>query len=94
LNVLETRRLVFVVFLELVVLFDVVQVISPDNHGPFHFYLCDDTGENATTDGDHANKGALFVNVFSLSSLSGSFEAKNWADTKSGICFFKATFLL
>ena len=38
LNVPETRRHVhghvLVAFLESVVLFDVVQVISPDNHGP------------------------------------------------------------
>jgi len=94
----ETRRHVhghvLVAFLESVVLFDVVQVISPDNHGPVHFHLGDDTGENATTDGDLADKGALFVNVVSLASLSGNFEAKSWADTKSGICLFKATFFV
>ena len=26
--------------------------------------------------------------------LSGNFEAKSWADTKSGICLFKATFFV
>ena len=36
---------------------------------PVHFHLGDDTGENATTDGDLADKGALFVNVVSLASL-------------------------
>jgi hypothetical protein len=39
------------------------------NHLPVHFHLGDDTGENATTDGDLADKGALFVNVVSLASL-------------------------
>ena len=36
---------------------------------PVHFHLGDDTGENATTDGDLADEGALFVNVVSLASL-------------------------
>ena len=26
--------------------------------------------------------------------LSGNFEAESWADTKSGICLFKATFFV
>ena len=63
-------------FLESVVLFDVVQVISPDNHESrsVHFHLGDDISENATTDGNFADKGSLFVNkIAKFQNLSVNF---------------------
>ena len=53
-----------------VVLLDVVQVITPDDDGPVHLHLGDDSGQDTSTDGDLAGEGALLVNVVTLTSLS------------------------
>lgn len=62
-------RHVLVALFETVVLLDVMQVVSSDDNGPVHLHLGDDTGQNATTDGDLAGEGTLLVDVVTLASL-------------------------
>ena len=60
---------VLVALFETVVLLNVMQVVSPDNHGSVHLHFGDNTGENTSTDGNFADEWALFVNVITLASL-------------------------
>ena len=60
---------VLVSLFESVVLLDVVQVVSADDHRPVHLHLCDDTGQNAATDRYLSGEGALFVHLVTLASL-------------------------
>lgn len=60
---------VLVALLESVVLLDVMQVVPPDDSGPVHLQLDDDSGEDSATDRHFSGEGALFVDVVSLSGL-------------------------
>ena len=44
-------------------------VLPPDDNGPVHLELDDNSGEDSTTDGHIASEGALLVNVGTLTSL-------------------------
>ena len=61
---------VSVPLLEPIILFDVMQVISPDHTSSVHFQLGDDSGQDAATDRNVSGEGALLVNVGSLTGLN------------------------
>ena len=70
----QVARHVLVTLLETVVLLHVMQVVPPDDNGPVHLELDDNSREDSTTDGHIASEGALLVNVGTLTSLSGDLE--------------------
>ncbi len=61
---------VLVPLLEPVVLLDVVQVVPPDDTGPVHLQLGDDSGQDAATDVHVAGEWTLLVDVLTLASLN------------------------
>jgi len=55
--------------LKTVVLLDVMEVITSDDNGPLHLHLLNDTGEDATTDGNVTSEWAFLVDVGSFDRL-------------------------
>lgn len=54
---------VAVTLLKTAVLLDVVQVVPPDDDGPLHLGLGDDSGQDTSTHGHITGEGALLVDV-------------------------------
>ena len=57
------NRHVLVSLLESVVLLDIMEIITSDNHGSVHLHLGDDSGQDTTTDG---NLNKIGVNTLYL----------------------------
>merc|ERR1719270_1033861 len=57
----QMNRHVLVSLLESVVLLDIMEIITSHHHGSAHLHLGDHSGQNTSTDGNLASKGALFV---------------------------------
>merc|ERR550532_262972 len=72
----EMDRHVLVSLLEPVVLLHVVEIVTPDNHGPVHLHLGDDSGQDPSTDRNLSSEGTLLVNVTSVFGLIGDLEAE------------------
>ncbi len=66
------HRHVLMPLLEPVILLDVVQVVPPDDAGPVHLQLRNDSGQDAPADRDLAGERALLVDVVTLASLERS----------------------
>jgi len=82
------HRNVLVAFLETTVLLDVVKVIPSDNDSSLHLCGDDKSLQDATTDGNIAGEGALFVDVISFNSGSRSFDSEtNRLDEAHGLGF-------
>jgi len=62
--------------LKTVVLLDVMEVITSDDNGPLHLHLLNDTGEDATTDGNVTSEWAFLVDVGSFDRLAGGLESE------------------
>lgn len=63
-------RKILMTFLKSVVLFNVMQIITPDDNCALHFLARNNTRQNTTSDAYISCKGALLVNVSSLNGLS------------------------
>ena len=70
-------RDISVSFFVTVILADVVEVVSSDDDGSVHFGGDDHTLEDSASDGDISGEGAFFVDVFSLDSFFGGFDAES-----------------
>ena len=68
-----------------VVLLDVVQVITPDDDGPVHLHLGDDSGQDTSTDGDFAGEGTLLVDIVSGLGLVGDLETQAGVAEEPGL---------
>ena len=55
--------------LETVVLLDVVEVVSSNNNGPFHFHALDNASQDSPTDAHIASERTLFVYVGTFNCL-------------------------
>lgn len=70
-------RPVLVTFLEAVVLFEVVEVVSADDSGPVHLHLGQLPHQTQSAhDGAMTSKGAFLVRIGALSGLRGRLEAQ------------------
>ena len=56
-------------FLKAAVLFDVVEVVSSNDDGPFHLHALDDSSEDSPTDAHIASERALLVYVGTFNCL-------------------------
>ena len=56
-------------FLEAVVLFNIVEIVTTDHDSPLHFHLLDDSSENSSSDRNIPSEGAFLVNVSSFNCL-------------------------
>ena len=72
----QAPRHVLVVFLEAVVLSDVVEVVLVDDSSLPHLHVGHHTRQNLPLDRDITNKGAFLVNIQALSGLLGNLEAQ------------------
>lgn len=70
------RGHVTVALLETVILSNIMEVISTDDNGSLHLHFDNCTTKNSTSDGDTAYKRTFLVDIFSLDSLTGNFEAQ------------------
>ena len=66
---------VLVVFLEAVVLWDAVEVVSVDENGPLYLHRGHHTRQNLPSDGDITSKGAFLVTIGVLSGLRGHLKS-------------------
>lgn len=60
---------VLVPLLETIVFLNEMQEVTTNDDGSLHLHLTHDTGEDSTTDCDHASEGAFFVDVVSVDGL-------------------------
>ena len=68
-----------------VVLLDVVKVVAPDDDGPVHLHLGDDSGQDTSTDGDFAGEGTLLVDIVSGLGLVGDLETQAGVAEEPGL---------
>jgi hypothetical protein len=64
--------------LETPVLGNVVQIVPADNNGALHLGANDESLEDASTDGDIAGEGALFVHKVSLNGSGRSLDSETY----------------
>lgn len=55
--------------LESLILFDVMQVVSPDDNRPLHLLTLHNSSQDSASDAYIASKGAFLVNIRTLNSL-------------------------
>ena len=55
--------------LESLILFDVMQVVSPNDNRPLHLLTLHDSSQDSASDAYIASEGAFLVNISTLSSL-------------------------
>lgn len=67
---------VLVSLLIAIVLFHIVKVVAAHDNGTLHLGANNDTGEDATTNGNIPSEWALFVDVGAGNGLLGGLEAK------------------
>merc|ERR1719361_1544349 len=81
----EMDRHVLVSLLEPVVLLHVVEIVTPDNHGPVHLHLGDDSGQDPSTDRDLSSEGTLLVEEDGGLLLEGPFVlfGHDWISCRS-----------
>lgn len=61
--------------LETIVFSDIVEVISSDYNSSLHLHLDHCASQDSTSNGHASSEGALSVNVFTLNSVTRSFES-------------------
>lgn len=59
-----------------VILWNIMQIVAPNNDGALHLGGDDDTSENTATNGDVAGEGTLCVNVGALDGFAWGLEAE------------------
>ena len=62
-----------------------MKVVTPDDDGPVHLHLSDDTGQDTSTDGDLAGEWALLVHIVSGLGLVGDLESKTRIAEEPGL---------
>lgn len=62
-----------------------MKVFSPDDDGPVHLHLGDDSSQDTSTDGDLAGEGALLVNIVSGLGLIGDLETQTGVAEEPGL---------
>lgn len=60
---------------ESVVLSDIMEIVPSDNNSSLHLHFNDGSSKDATSDRYIACEGALFINIFALSSFTRSLES-------------------